>query len=221
MTGWVVPEPFLVYGLSESAWVGPCWLNVADEGGEGRGGLLMVDHGWDPWLFSRADSWVSVGSTNDAAAATARELARYGLILLTGSAEQPHYSPWTDLGSWMWACKKRVQPMIERFDSWERATWQVDGQPAQARITRFTSAIVGVATIKPDAVVLVLSCGVNPDGLRLETQTDSSRYHFDRAEPITEDTCRLARRSALGDALVDRPPPSDQPVEADLIPDSV
>jgi hypothetical protein len=219
VSGWLVPEQFAIYGLPERAWSGPRWLNAADSGGdEGRGAMIMVDHGRDPWLFSRADPWVSVGTTNERTATTERDLARFGLVLLVGSHEQPHYSPPLSLGSWMWVGRNRVKPLVERFDAWERATWQVDGAPTEARFTQFASAMVAVATVPADSVVLVLGCGIDPDGLRLETQTDSSRYHFDRTHPITEDTCDRARRAAFGDALVDSGPPSDIPVEPDLIP---
>jgi hypothetical protein len=219
MSAWMVPERFAIYGLPQSSWSGPRWLSLADEGEEGRGGFIMVDHGRDPWLFSRSEPWVSVGSSDDAVATTDHDLARLGLILLLGSNEQPHYSPF-NLGSLRWVGKNRLKPLLDGFDSWESVTWQIDGEPKSARITRFTSALVGVATVKPDAVVLVVACGIEPEGFRLETQTDTSQYHFDRKEPVTDDTWDRARRSAFGDAMIDVGPPIDLQVETDLIPDT-
>jgi hypothetical protein len=220
MSGWAVPEQFVIYGPTESVWSGPRWLSMADDGGdEGRGGTIVLDHGSDPWLFSRTDPWLSVASTNDTTATTDHDWARFGLIILMGSDDKPHYSPF-NLQSWIWAGRNRVKPLLDRLDSWERVTWEVDGEPVDARVTEFTSAVVGVATVKPGAAVLVLSSGVEPHDLRLETQTDSTRYHFDRTQPVTEDTCDRARREALGDSQVDSGPPSDLPPHADLIPDS-
>jgi hypothetical protein len=223
MSAWTIPARLSIYGLPASAWSGPRWLSFAEDGQaeEGRGAFIMLDHGRDPWLFSRSDPWVSVGSTNDLTATTEHDLARFGLVMLAGSELQPHYSPWTGIGSWMWVGRSRLKPLLEQFDSWERATWHVDGEPVEARFCRFASAIVGIGTVKPDEVVLVLSSGVDHDSLRLETQSDSTRYHFDRTQPITEDNWDRARRAAFGDAVVDIGPPDDIPVEADLIPDTM
>jgi hypothetical protein len=219
MAGWTIPEQLAIYGLPQSAWSGPRWLNVAEDGEDGRGATVMVDHGRDPWLFSRTEQWVSVASSNDATSTTEHDLARFGLVLLVGSDERPHYSP-LNLASWMWVGKNRLKPLVDGFDSWEHATWEIDGEPKQARFVRFTSAILGVATVNPDAVVMVLGCGIDPDGLRLETQTDSFLYHFDRTQPITDDTWDRSRRAALGDAAVDVGPPIGHPADPDLIPDT-
>lgn len=197
---------FPLYGVDETSWQGPRWLDIV----EGQPGAptwaLWLQHGFSP-APEPARPWVRVGSLPRERHARlmtpqggdpAREVAFAALFSLVNLTLPPSEDrPQAD--DYLRQLVAYVEAQADRYADWPTAVWRVDDISVSAHVCHWAGAWAGFTTELGDVDVAVLGYRMPADDLVLSEVVDTSAYHFDSRQPIPfPAACEEAITTALG-----------------------
>jgi hypothetical protein len=177
------PVGFCVFGLDED-WAKGRWLEMIEGSSEVAYGLRL-GHGdrhrplpGRPWAMVTSWDMPRLHGPSTHYSIDAAQRAVLGLLEMTRPNLTKHERT------------RFIRKMLElsrsegdRYAMWPTVVWVIDDQPVDAHVFYWAGAWTAFAMLG-DVAVEVAGVQVTPEDLRLRTQTDALRYHFDLLEPL-------------------------------------
>lgn len=197
---------FPLYGVDETSWQGPRWLDFL----EGQAGAptwaLWLQHGFTP-APDPTRPWVRVGTLprerharlmTPTGGDPARELAFAALFSLANlTLPAPDDRPGAE--GYLQQLVAYVEAQADRYADWSSVTWRTDEMTVSAHVRGWAGAWAGFTTELGEVDVVALGYRVPVEDLVLTQLVDTRAYHFDSRQPIPfPEACEGARTAALG-----------------------
>ena len=197
---------FPLYGVDETSWQGPRWLNFL----EGQAGTpawaLWLHHGFTP-APDATRPWVRVGNLprerharlmTPTGGDPAREVAFAALFSLA-NLTLPASNDRPEVEDYLQQLVAYVEAQADRYAEWPAVTWRIDEIAVSAHVRGWAGAWAGFTTELGEVDVVTLGYRVPVEDLVLTELVDTSAYHFDAERPILfPEACNEARTAALG-----------------------
>ena len=197
---------FPLYGVDETSWQGPRWLEFL----EGQAGAptwaLWLQHGFTP-APGPTRPWARVGNLprerhtrlmTPNGGDPVREVAFAALFSLANlTLPAPEDRPGAE--NYLQQLVAYVGVEADRYAEWPAVTWRIDEMTVGAHVRQWAGAWAGFTTELGEVDVVALGHRVPVAELVLTQLVDTSAYHFDSRQPIPfPDACEEARTTALG-----------------------
>lgn len=119
------------------------------------------------------------------------EVAAYGGIVLIGlTLPDPDVPRLPGMNSLL---MRHSESIAADASQWPSTSWTVGDQSARAAVWRFAGGWTAFCDDVPDAYLVAIGCGMEPDGLAFDVIEDGAPYGVDLAVPLTTHTLPQAQ----------------------------
>lgn len=161
------PLDFPIYGLAAGEWDPPRWLDHMEgplgwraEGVWLRHGSPLVHDAQEPWLRVATFRRDRYEHKPDPLTTPSDVAQRASFTLLDLTAPEPSRTP----EGYADRIIDAARALGDRHPEWPQVTWTLDGDPVSASVVSFAGAWAGFTRAVPDADIVVVGCGIEPNG---------------------------------------------------------